>query len=1467
MALAVCAACQPGGELASPVEVGAASERLAPLDLSVARLGAIEAWRREPTDARALTVAEAYFPEYASAPAAAWRDFGAGMAVKLPSRAGEALELESLGQTFRVVPRNGAPMPLAAPVGGWKLAGGQKHAQRLEQYAVVESGGRFETRFTVELPPRVKRVRETANGYLEFHTAEAPVLRLHTPELRDAKGLSRTAAISLEGLVPVSGGEAGWYDAPAGKVEVSFAFDLQGLEGPVVVDPGWSATVVMGSARYRLQAVLLGSGKVLAVGGNDLAVGFSGQNTAELFDPATSTWTATPSVGASFAGGHAAVLLPSGKVLVSGGYTSAATSQTASALYDPAGGTTGSWTAGPNMKERRFGHTLTLSGGRVFVIGGSDVNSYCCPGQAEIYDPALNTFVYSGSCTSCVGTSYSVRSSSDMRFPRYYHTTTPLPSGKLLVAGGKAFATSTSVSDVEVFNAPGLTTRNFSNPTFSLQFHDSAVSTVLPSGEPFVVGSKQSFCSPSPCPYPNAVGESYSESSVWWTATPVMNASRWFPGGGMIAGSQFLAVGGESTVDGAGGVYLNSTEVYRPAQGAWSSFRPLNVARYGMAMVVFANGGVLVTGGSTGPGATASTELLDEPSLHPVATAQSPTTAEDTAKPLTLSFTELFGTARYTVLTQPAHGTVTALNLSPSGAVTYTPTPDYAGADSFTFLVNDYALDSVAATVSLTVTPVNDPPVMAALGATSLAEDTPGTVALLGVGPGGGADEATQVVTVTGTSSNTTIVSNAVVTGTGASRSLAFTPVLNAVGPVTVTVTEKDNGGVANNGVDTSTQTFTLTVNPVNDAPIFDAVADTSCLEDTTPVVNVAHVGAGGGPDELPQAVTVTATSGDPTIVSNAAVAFATDAGRTLTFTQVPDAVGPVTVTVTAKDNGGVASGGVDTTSKTFVLTMTPVNDPPTFSMDASVTILEDTPTPITVTGVGPGGGADEAVQDVTLVATSPTPVVIPDGVVTGTGATRTILLSPQKDVIGKVTMTATASDDGGLAYGGIDTTSKDFVLTIAPVNDPPVIDRQLDGGLPTSRTTPLSPGTMSIDLTGIGPGGGPDEHQQTVTVAATADNPALAPDLNVLTSLTDTTRKLQYTPPTGVAGVLTITVTLTDTGGVANGGQNTTVTSMRHTILATQDHPPTVTDLSKDSLKDAPVTFTLTGTDIDNDPLTFAILTPPAHGTISGTLPQVTYTPTARYAGVDTFTYQATDPAGLTSNVGTVTFNVTANQAPTAKSASYASPNGDPVLITLEGNDTDSTTPLTFTVVTSPSGGALTGTPPALTYTPNGDFAGKDTFTFTASDGDLSSAPATIQINVTRSTNHAPVAQPGTATSVDGATVPIALQAGDLDSDPLTYTITAPPQHGQLEGTAPQLSYRPEADFAGTDTFTWVVNDGHVDSAPALFSIEVVRSPGSLKPRPQYGYGCNCDATGGASFAFLGVGVLLRLARRRPRA
>ena len=260
---------------------------------------------------------------------------------------------------------------------------------------------------------------------------------------------------------------------PNGKVLVA------GGTSAELYDPAtglWTATGSLSTARYSHTATLLPNGKVLVAGGID---GIYVLSSAELYDPATGTWTATLNMGDPH-GRHTATLLPNGKVLVAGGFPSTPFSdETRSAeLYDPA---TGTWSYTGGLNDGRFAHTATLlPNGKVLVAGGFS-NPFFPTGHvldtAELYDPASGIW----------------ETRTFMAFPRYYHTATLLPSGKVVVAGGQGIG-GALLSSAELFDpATGFLVSDFWRNTGSMgTARLGHTATLLPSGKVLVAGGQGS---------------------------------------------------------------------------------------------------------------------------------------------------------------------------------------------------------------------------------------------------------------------------------------------------------------------------------------------------------------------------------------------------------------------------------------------------------------------------------------------------------------------------------------------------------------------------------------------------------------------------------------------------------------------------------------------------------------------------------------------------------------------------------------------------------------------------------------------------------------------------------------------------------------------------------------------------------------------------------------------------------------
>ena len=288
------------------------------------------------------------------------------------------------------------------------------------------------------------------------------------------------------------------------------------------------------------------------------------------------------------------------------------------------------------------------------------------------------------------------------------------------------------------------------------------------------------------------------------------------------------------------------------------------------------------------------------------------------------------------------------------------------------------------------------------------------------------------------------------------------------------------------------------------------------------------------------------------------------------------------------------------------------------------------------------------------------------------------------------------------------------------------------------------------------------------------------------------------------------------------------------------------------------------------NCELTFSIVTPPSHGAlgsitnnacVSGSpntdSASVTYTPAGNYNGADSFTYKVNDGTA-DSTPATVSITVTAvNDAPVAVATSASTTVNTATSVTLRGSDVDTCELASFTVTAPPAHGTLTGPTDnacvagspntdtqTITYTPDNNYTGPDSFTYKVNDGSLDSlADATATLTVTAS-NTAPTADAKSPSIVEDTPTPITLTGSDQETCDLTFSIVTAPTHGSLgaisnnacSGTGPftdsaSVTYSPASNYNGGDSFTYKVNDGAIDSAAATVTITVTGS--TTSPRP----------------------------------
>jgi hypothetical protein len=299
---------------------------------------------------------------------------------------------------------------------------------------------------------------------------------------------------------------------------------------------------------------------------------------------------------------------------------------------------------------------------------------------------------------------------------------------------------------------------------------------------------------------------------------------------------------------------------------------------------------------------------------------------------------------------------------------------------------------------------------------------------------------------------------------------------------------------------------------------------------------------------------------------------------------------------------------------------------------------------------------------------------------------------------------------------------------------------------------------TVSVLLNTTSPGAGSASFtsQQTYAVGSGPRSVVVGdfdgdgrPDLGIANLVSQTVSVLLNTTPAGAtAPSFTPQQTFTSTGGSLrlavgdfNGDGRSDLASVTvgsvpvFVMLNTTTFPPVANPQSVTVGQGLSKAVTLTGSAPNGDPFTFQVASGPSHGTLSGTAPNLTYTPAAGYSGTDTFAFTVTDTtAGLTSARATITLAVV--PPPTANTRSLNVLLNTALNITLTGSAPNGD-PYTFAIGVGPAHGTLSGlnaATGAVTYTPGAGYTGPDSFQFTVTDtvSNLTSAAATVSLTVT---------------------------------------------------------------------------------------------------------------------------------------
>ena len=505
-----------------------------------------------------------------------------------------------------------------------------------------------------------------------------------------------------------------------------------------------------------------------------------------------------------------------------------------------------------------------------------------------------------------------------------------------------------------------------------------------------------------------------------------------------------------------------------------------------------------------------------------------------------------------------------------------------------------------------------------------------------------------------------------------------------------------------------------------------------------------------------------------------------------------------MTFSYTIADLGGL------TDSADVALTITPVNDLPV-AVDDAVSTDEDTAVTIPVLA----NDTDPDTGDV-LIVTGFTQPPATQGAVTA-GPDGTLIFTPAANFNGEVTFTYTIRDrptgdpDGLTADGTV-------TVTVLPVNDAPLAN-------PDVVFTPEDTG-ITIDVVG----NDSDVDGDALTIAPGS----LTTPANGTVTIT-TEGAVRYTPNLNFNGTDTFTYRVTDGKGGFSDPATVTV------AVRPVNDPPVATDGTATTDEDAPVTGSVaplvSDVDIDadgnGDTLTFSVGAQPANGSITiAANGAYTYMPNRDYNGADQFSYVVTDQAGA-SATAVVTVTIAAvDDLPVVRDGTRTTPEDTGFSGSLAGLATDvDSQQLTFSLVNGPANGTVRIEPDGrFSYVPNANFNGEDPFTFAVSDGAGRQTFGTFDVVVTP-VNDAPVASPRTITIDEDQvlTDTLAGLATDIDGDPLTFSLATAPANGTIDIAADgSFTYTPEADFNGTDTFSYTVRDGQGGSATATVMIRV---------------------------------------------
>ncbi|MCI0536873.1 MAG: Ig-like domain-containing protein, partial [Verrucomicrobiales bacterium] len=460
---------------------------------------------------------------------------------------------------------------------------------------------------------------------------------------------------------------------------------------------------------------------------------------------------------------------------------------------------------------------------------------------------------------------------------------------------------------------------------------------------------------------------------------------------------------------------------------------------------------------------------------------------------------------------------------------------------TYTVIVSNAAGSVPSQPAELAVIAPNTPPTISHIPDQVTNRNTPTSQIVFTIAD---AETPVEKLLVSVTSSNESLLPNGnIFLGSGPTgRTLILLPAPNQSGATTITVTVIDADGSS------VRSQFLLTVSSPNSPPTLNVMSNLVVPEDAAAqTVNLSGL-TSGAPNEN-QVLAITATSSNPALVANPAVNYASPSSTgTLSIQPASDASGQAIISVTVRDNGGTADGAIDAVTRAFLVTVTPVNDAPSFFKSADQNVNEDSGAQ-TVTGWAKSpspGPPNESSQTLSfqILNDNNSLFAVPPALT----ANGTLSFTPSANASGTATVTVILKDHGGTANGGIDASPpQTFTITVAPVNDAPTL-------APVNSVTINDDArARMINLTGISAGGG---ENQSLTLRATSNNPNLLPHPTVNYSSPAATGTLTFAPVNNAHGSALVTVIVTDDGGTENGGVNAVTNIFSVTINSVNDAP-----------------------------------------------------------------------------------------------------------------------------------------------------------------------------------------------------------------------------------------------------------------------------------------------------------------------